>query len=83
MCEQIRIRTQHWTMLRYRVLVFSIESKLENKLVVSRICRLGIARDTKVSIKKIHITLLPSLVYGTMTDESDFLLILYSILYLQ
>jgi hypothetical protein len=32
---------------------FSLESKLENKLVVSLCCRLGIARDTKVSIKKI------------------------------
>jgi hypothetical protein len=50
MCEQIRTRTRHWTMLRYWVLVFSIESKLENKLVVSLSCRLGIARDTKVWI---------------------------------
>jgi hypothetical protein len=40
-------------MLRYGVLVFSVESKLENKLVVSPSCRLGIARDTKVSIQKI------------------------------
>jgi hypothetical protein len=52
MCEQIRIRTRHWSMLRYWLLVFSLESKLENKLVVSLSCRLGIARDTKVSIKK-------------------------------
>jgi hypothetical protein len=39
-------------MLRYWLLVFSLESKLENKLVVSLSCRLGIARDTKVPIKK-------------------------------
>jgi hypothetical protein len=49
---QIRSRTRHWTMLRYSVLVFSVESKLENKLVVSLSHRLGIARDTKVSIIK-------------------------------
>jgi hypothetical protein len=52
MCEQISTRTRHWSMLRYWLLVFSLESKLENKLVVSLRCRLGIARDTKVSIKK-------------------------------
>jgi hypothetical protein len=52
MCEQIRTRTRHWSMLRYWLLVFSLESKLENKLVVSLSCRLGIARGTKVSIKK-------------------------------
>jgi hypothetical protein len=34
-------------MLRYGVLVFSVESKLETKLVLSPSCRLGIARDTK------------------------------------
>jgi hypothetical protein len=39
-------------MVRYWLLVFSLETKLENKLVVSLSCRLGIARDTKVSIKK-------------------------------
>jgi hypothetical protein len=32
-----------------------LESKLENKLVVSLSCRLGIATDTKVSIKKKHL----------------------------
>jgi hypothetical protein len=52
MCEQIRTRTRHWTMLRYWLLVFRVESKLENKLVVSLSCRLGIARHTKVSIRK-------------------------------
>jgi hypothetical protein len=51
MCEQIRTRTRQWAMLRYGVLVFSVESKLENKLMVSLSCRLGIARYTKVSIK--------------------------------
>jgi hypothetical protein len=45
-------RTRHWSMLRYWLLVFSLESKLENKLVVSLSCRIGIARDTKVSIQK-------------------------------
>jgi hypothetical protein len=50
MCEHIRTRTRHWTTLRYWVLVFSVESKLEKKLVVSLSCRLGVARDTKVSI---------------------------------
>jgi hypothetical protein len=39
-------------MLRYWLLVFSLQSRLENKLVVSLSCRLGIARETKVSIKK-------------------------------
>jgi hypothetical protein len=52
MCEQIRTRARHWSMLRYWLLVFSLECKLENKLVVSLSCRLEIARDTKVSIKK-------------------------------
>jgi hypothetical protein len=35
------------------ILGFSVESKLENKLVVSLSCRLAIARETKVSIKEI------------------------------
>jgi hypothetical protein len=53
MCEQMRTKTRHWSMLRYRVLVFSVESNLENKLVVSLSCGLGISRDTKASLKKI------------------------------
>jgi hypothetical protein len=39
-------------MLRYRVLVFAVESKLENKLVVSLSCRLGTAKGTKVPLNK-------------------------------
>jgi hypothetical protein len=55
MYEQIRTRTRHWSMLRYWLLVFSLESKLEYKLVVSLSCRLGIARDTKVSTTTKHL----------------------------
>jgi hypothetical protein len=51
MREQIITRTQNWTMLRYWVLVCSVESKLEIKLVVSLSCRLWIARHKGVIIK--------------------------------
>jgi hypothetical protein len=56
MCEQIRTRTRHWSMLRYSLLVFSLESKLENKLVVSEFYTRDSKRHKGVNTKKIKIT---------------------------
>jgi hypothetical protein len=52
---QKKAKTREADSFRNMKIKISYKSKLENKLVVSLSCRLGIARDTKVSIKKKHL----------------------------